>query len=297
MALSRREWLATAAAVATNLAAQPRVRTGPLICLNSRLLPEVEYSDLGPILSGMGFDGCDLSVQPGGTVQPQQIAVDLVRAIEGLQGRGLEVPLITTSFVSATEPWARNVIYITGGSGVPLFRPGYWRFPGAQLTQLKTQIVGLGSLGKAYNMAMGVPNTGGAALIADLDPRWVGYDFDPSQATPDLSLEAAIPRVKMVMLRDARRQNGALAPCPLGDGIVDWTKFFDALAGAKFSGPLSLQSDYASEDRVDAMRRDLEFARKQLNQAYQKAIGPTSRPPSSEPSASPAAPKEPPPQR
>ena len=279
MVLSRRRFLAVTAA--SRLAAQPKVRTGPLICLYSRLLPDVEYSDMAPILSGMGFDGCDLSVQQGGTVEPFQISVDLVRAVEVFQGRGLEVPLITTTFISATEPWARNVIYITGGSGVPFFRPGYWKFPGARLVEMKAQIVGLANVGRAYNMAMGVPNTAGEAVLGDLDPKWVGYDFDPSQATPDLPLEKAMPRVKMFLLRDARRQNGQLAPCPLGDGIVDWGKFFDTMAHAKFSGPLTLQSDYPAADRLEAIRKDLEFARKHLNDAYQKVINnPTSPPPS-----------------
>ncbi len=279
MVLSRRRFLAVTAA--SRLAAQPKVRTGPLICLYSRLLPDVEYSDMAPILSGMGFDGCDLSVQQGGTVEPFQISVDLVRAVEVFQGRGLEVPLITTTFISATEPWARNVIYITGGSGVPFFRPGYWKFPGARLIEMKAQIVGLANVGRAYNMAMGLPNTAGEALLGDLDPKWVGYDFDPSQATPDLPLEKAMPRVKMFLLRDARRQNGQLAPCPLGDGIVDWGKFFDTMAHAKFSGPLTLQSDYPAADRLEAIRKDLEFARKHLNDAYQKVINnPTSPPPS-----------------
>ena len=279
MVLSRRRFLAVTAA--SRLAAQPKVRTGPLICLYSRLLPDVEYSDMAPILSGMGFDGCDLSVQQGGTVEPFQISVDLVRAVEVFQGRGLEVPLITTTFISATEPWARNVIYITGGSGVPFFRPGYWKFPGARLVEMKAQIVGLANVGRAYKMAMGVPNTAGEAVLGDLDPKWVGYDFDPSQATPDLPLEKAMPRVKMFLLRDARRQNGQLAPCPLGDGIVDWGKFFNTMAHAKFSGPLTLQSDYPAADRLEAIRKDLEFARKHLNDAYQKVINnPTSPPPS-----------------
>ena len=271
MALSRRAFLA-AAAVASRLAAQPKVRTGPLICLYSNLIPDVEYADLPPILSGMGFDGCDLSVQPGGTVKPQQISVDLVRAIESMQGRSLEVPVITTSFVSATEPWARNVLYVAGGTGVPFFRPGYWRFPGARIAELKTQWVGLAAAGRAYKMGMGVPNTAGEAVLRDLDPDWVGWDFDPSQATPDLPLEAAMPRVKMFILRDARRENGQLAPCPLGQGIVDWTKFFDTLAHAKFSGPLTLHSDYPATDRLEAIRSDLDFARKHLNEAYQKVI-------------------------
>jgi hypothetical protein len=273
MALSRRDFLA-AAAVASRLAAQPKVRTGPLICLYSNLIPDVDYSDLPPILNGMGFDGCDLAVQPGGTVLPQQIAVDLVRAIESMQGRSLEVPLITTSFLSATEPWARNVLYVTGGSGVPFFRPGYWKFPGARIAEMKTQWVGLASAGRAYKMGMGVPNTAGEAVLRDLDPNWVGWDFDPSQATPDLPLESAMPRVKMFILRDARRQNGQLTPCPLGQGIVDWTKFFDTLARAKFSGPLTLQSDYPATDRLEAIRSDLDFARKHLNESYQKVIAP-----------------------
>ena len=279
MALSRRRFLAAAAA-ASPLLAQPKVRTGPLICLYSHLIPDVEYYDLGPILSGMGFDGCDLSVQRGGTVEPTQISVDLVRAIESLQGRGLEVPLITTDFVNGADPWARNVIYITGGSGVPFFRGGFWKFPGPRLVEMKNQIVALAGIGRAYKMGMGVPNTAGEAVIADLDPAWVGWDFDPSQATPDLPLERAMPRVKMFILRDARRQNGQLTPCPLGDGIVDWGKFFDTIAHARFSGPLTLQSDYPAPDRLDAIRRDLDFARKHLSDAYQNVIAPPPSKPS-----------------
>ncbi|SRR5579883_163572 len=280
MTLSRRRFLA-AAAVASRLAAQPKVRTGPLICLYSRLLSGIDYSDMAPILSGMGFDGCDLSVQQGGTVEPFQISVDLVRAIESMQGRGLEVPLITTNFVSPTDPWARNVIYITGGSGVPFFRPGYWRFPGQRLVEMKPQIAALAGMARSYKMGMGVPNTAGETVIADLDPAWVGYDFDPSQATPDLPLEKAMPRVKMFILRDVKRQNGQLAPCPLGEGVVDWGKFFETVARAKFSGPLTLQSDYPATDRLEAIRRDLDFARQHLNQAYQKVIAPPAASPSS----------------
>lgn len=285
--------LAGMALAASRLAAQPKVRTGPLICLNSRLLPNIEYADMPPILSGMGFDGCDLSVQPDGTVHPDQISVDLVRAIESMQGRSLEVPVITTNFISPLEPWARSVIYVAGGSHVPLLRPGYWRFPDARLTALQGQIAGLANVCRSYQMVMGVPNTGGAAALQGLDPNWVGYDFDPSRATADLPLEAAMPRVKMFILRDARTQNGKRASCPLGEGSVDWPKFFDTVAHAKFSGPLTLQVDYASADLLTSIKRDLDFARRQLNAAYQKVIEPTSPPPSTAPSAGSSTPAEP----
>ena len=285
MALSRRALLAAAAAAASRLAAQPKVRTGPLICLNSRLLPGIYYADMPPILSGLGFDGCDLSVQPDGTVRPDQLSVDLVRAIESMQGRHLEMPIITTNFISPVEPWARSVIYIAGGTHVPLLRPGYWRFPGARLNEMEGQIAGLAAVCRSYNMVMGLPNTAGAALLEKLDPSWVGYDFDPSQATAELPVESAMPRIKMVILRDAKRQNGQMTPCPLGQGLVDWTKFFDTLAHAKYSGPLTLQMDYPVKDSLEAIKSDLDFARKQLNAAYQKVIEPTSHPPSAAPLA------------
>ena len=129
MPISRRGFvagLAAAAAVQPKAGAASRARTGPLLCLDSRLLPEVDYSQLGTFLGGFGFDGCDLSVEPGGTVLPEQSPVDLVRAIEVVSGEGFEVPVITTSFFNILEPWARNVLGLSGRSGVTYFRSA-WR--------------------------------------------------------------------------------------------------------------------------------------------------------------------------
>lgn len=272
------------AAAGLRLGAQPGARTGPLICLYSRALPGIDIYQIATVLNGLGFDGCDLSVQPGGSVLPQQTAVDLVRVIESLTGSGIEVPIITTSFRSAVEPWARNVLYVAGGSGVRLFRPGFWNYPGAALAQLGSQIAGMATLGRAYGMGMGVPNTGGEAALRGLDPAWVGYDFDPSQ-TAGATLETALPRIKMVLLRDVRKDKDGLVSCPLGEGMVDWPAFFDALARVKFSGPLTLRPDYPATDRLAAIRKDLEFARAQLTAAYQKHIKSTSHQTSTERSA------------
>ena len=57
-------------------------------------------------------------------------------------------------------------------------------------------------------------------------------------------------------------------PCPLGEGAVDWPKFFAALASQKFTGPLSIQVDYHPQDELGAIKRDLAFVRKQLAAAY-----------------------------
>lgn len=278
MAISRRGFvagLAAAAAVQPKAGAAPRARTGPLLCLDSRLLPEVDYSELGTFLNGFGFDGCDLSVEPGGTVLPEQSPVDLVRAIEVVSGEGFEVPVITTSFFSILEPWARNVLGLSGRSGVTYFRTGYSRFP-ERLAARSNEIGGLMSYGRAAEIGMAVPYPAGEALIRDLDPEWIGYDFDTTQG----NVEAVLPRLRMVRLRDARKDGNRVVACPLGEGVVEWAAFFGALARARFSGPLTVTLTYQAADRLEALKRDTAFARQQLNAAYQKELEPTSPRPS-----------------
>src|SRR5215469_4271809 len=278
MAISRRGFvagLAARAAVQPKAGAAPRARTGPLLCLDSRLLPDVDYSQLGTFLSGFGFDGCDLSVEPGGTVLPEQSPVDLVRAIEVISGEGFEVPVITTSFFGILEPWARNVLGLSGRSGVTYFRTGYSRFP-ERLAGRRNEIAGLMSYGRAAEIGMAVPYPAGEALIRDLDPEWIGYDFDTTQET----VEAVLPRLRMVRLRDARKDGNRAVACPLGEGMVDWAAFFGTLARARFSGPLTVTLTYQAADRLDALKRDTAFARQQLNAAYQKELEPTSPRPS-----------------
>jgi L-ribulose-5-phosphate 3-epimerase len=279
MLISRRGFLAGAAAVAARAQTPPRARTGPILCLFSRLVPDIEYPELGPILNGLGFDGCDLSVQPDGTVKPANTAVDMVRAVESLNGDGLDLPVITTSFLSVGEPFARNVLAVAGGSGVPFFRTGYARYPAGRLLDRRNDLLSLAAYGRAARMGMGVPYPAAQALIGDMDPQWVGWDFDTALAI-DGSLTAALPRLRMVVLRDIRRQQGQVTPCPLGEGIVDWPALFTGLAKARFSGPLTLQMDYQPQDRLQAIRHDLDFARKMLNAAYEKELGPTSPRPS-----------------
>jgi hypothetical protein len=249
------------------------VRTGPLLCLDSRLVREVDYSQLAMVVNEMGFDGCDLDVERGGTLEPDQSPVTLVRAIEVLGGSQIELPLITTSFLDIGEPWARNVLALSGGSGVPYFRTGYSR-NAARLAERAANIMGLAAYGRAAGMLIGLPYPAAEFLMRNLDPEWSGYDFDTAAAPAPAALEAALPRTRMFTLRDFRREKEQTVACPLGEGTIDWAGFFGTLARARFSGPLTLQIDYQPEDRLQALRRDLDFARKQLNAAYQKESAP-----------------------
>src|SRR5205085_12082950 len=59
-------------------AAKPR--NTPAVCLYSQHLIKVEYDNLGMVLRDLGFDGCDLAVQPGSHVPPDKAGHELMRA-------------------------------------------------------------------------------------------------------------------------------------------------------------------------------------------------------------------------
>jgi len=57
-------------------------RRPPQVIVFSQNLNQIEYPELGDIVKQTGVDGVDLSVRPGGHVEPRLANVDLVRAFE-----------------------------------------------------------------------------------------------------------------------------------------------------------------------------------------------------------------------
>src|SRR5271154_5189395 len=121
--MTRRELLGVLAASSAVLKAEPSKQNSSPVCVHSRALAKVGYAELGDIARQLGFDGVDLTVMPGGHVEPSMAPVDLIRAIESVQGADLEVPIISTALTSPAEPWSRTVLALSGHSGVGLFKP------------------------------------------------------------------------------------------------------------------------------------------------------------------------------
>jgi sugar phosphate isomerase/epimerase len=287
--------VAVRAALAQDRAARgPKARLSPAVCLHSEQLRQVGYDELGGVLQTLGFDGCVISVEPGGHVTPEHADLDLMRAIEAITGVGLDVPAIATSFTAPMTGAVRLAFAVGREMGVPLFRPGTWKYgvavnPDARLLEIQRDLLGLASLAGQTGMSVALHNGAGDAFgaslwdiqnaIRGLDARLAGYDFDIGYATAAGGVEGAatalrltLPRLKMVTARDCywAKEGGVwqLRQCPLGQGMVAWPAFFGALAKARFTGPVLLFIEYKPEDDLAALRADLAFLRKQLAAAY-----------------------------
>jgi len=270
-----------------------------MICGFSQNMAKVPYPELGRIAQQIGYEGVDLTVMEGGHVNPHITNVDLVRAIESVRGPGLEVPMITTTLTTINDPTAYAILAITGHTQVHLYRLGFWPYgfgPNSspsdipkRLAQVRADIGGLLAYGRASQMTAMFANRAGPwvgesiwdaqSIIGDMEPQWVGYCFDPSQATAEggvsgweIALRLAMPRLKAVAVQDFRwvktGSSSKMEMCPLGEGAVDWDAFFALLAQARFTGPISIHMEYHPQDELSAMAKDLEFVKKHVQQAW-----------------------------
>jgi len=285
--MTRRNFLATAAA---GLAAQtPAPRS--TVCFFSKHLPELKYDELGKWLRDGGFDGVDLTVRPGGHVLPERAAQDLPRAVGAIRSHGLEVPMITTELTSAADPAARPILGTAARLKIPFFKLGYWRYGNDVVVDVQkaaADVRALVELAKEYGITAGFHNHprnvglagwDGRQVVENLDPKWIGYYYDASNATEEGAVEGwevvlklALPRLKMASFKDFywEKVKGKWTPvaCPLGEGMVNWAKIFPLLAAARFTGPMSIHQEYKPADRITAARTDLEFVRKHLQAVY-----------------------------
>src|SRR5437588_5601473 len=312
--LSRRDFLgacsAAACAVTLSLAeasgSPPGAAYTGTLCLFSKPLAAMDWRRLAQAAKSVGFGGIDLTVRRGGHVQPERAAEDLPKAVVAIREEGLDVPMITTELTSAYDPAARAIFSTAAKLSIPFFKPGYYEYKMVnvrrELDVASSQFRGLVNLSKQYGIQagyhnheqyIGAPVWDVASVIDTLDSKWAGFYFDARHAVAEggvgawkIATNLVMPRLKMVAAKDfwwEKTQTGwAARNCPLGEGMVDWKYFINALAAGGFQGPISLHLEYdlagetsaARENNIlAALHRDLQFLKTHLPEGYGAITG------------------------
>ncbi len=287
-------------------AARAKPGARPLLCAFAGCFAQIPYAQLPEIGSSMGYDGMDLTVMPGGHVDPSRYMVDLDRAFQTFQDAGIELPMVTTSFTSPSQNYAYAILYVSAELGARFCRLGTWPPPlppevsgqttSGQLTNIRAammrnDLAQFAATGLRCNITPLLANHAGSypwrsvpeveAMLTGIAPKAFGYCFDPVQAVIEgatanaweAALQAALSRLGAVALSDValdQEPGAAVKPrlCALGEGVIDWKKFFSILATARFHGPVSMHMDYAPASAVNAMKKDLAFARARVEEAW-----------------------------
>lgn len=283
---------------------------GPLkVSIFSKHLQFLEGRRLAQAARELGFDAVDLTVRPGGHVEPERVAEELPELVRLIRNEGLEVEMVTSGIVDADTPHAEAVLRTLAQLGIRYYRWGGFDYAPdrsipEQLEALKPRVAKLAKLNARYRVCAmyhthsGIGRVGASIwdlylLLKDFDPNLVSVNYDTAHATVEggfggwiHSLRLVGPMVRGVAVKDfrwARDARGRWRPewCPLGEGMVDFPKFFEMLAAMKFRGPLQVHYEYPlggadagkraltirQEEVFAAMKRDLERLRAWLRAA------------------------------
>ncbi|MEM2848690.1 MAG: sugar phosphate isomerase/epimerase family protein [Candidatus Bathyarchaeia archaeon] len=254
-------------------------------------LPLLEFAN---IMAGIGFEGVDLTVRPGGYITPGEVGEKLPEAIDLLKSKGLSVPMITTSIVDANEPYAEETFKTASECGIRYLKLGYWLYEG--FGKLKTQIEAarkslrdIEKFSRKYNITAAIHTHSGMFLTAepavvleilrDFDPDFVGAYVDPGHMVVEgglagwiMGMDMLNDKIRIVAVKDfawVKKDNSWRAEVvPLGEGLVPWRRVFEILKNMDFKGPISIHCEYdgiSLGELIERARKDLNYVRGILN--------------------------------
>ena len=128
-------------------------------------------------------------------------------------------------------------------------------------------------------------------MLKDLDPRWLGCQYDVRHATVEggnswvLGFKLISSHIKTTVIKDFKwmQHDGVwrAESCPLGEGMVDFKKYFSMVKEMNIAGPISMHFEYPifepSEENgsvptkikkvIAVMQKDLQTLRRLLDEA------------------------------
>ena len=270
------------------------------ICIFSKHLQWLDYDGMAQTAAEIGFDGIDLTVRPGGHVLAERAEQDLPLAVKAVEKAGLKVDMMTTRITDPDDVYTEKILKTASGLGLKYYRMGYLRYDNSlgiaeSLEIFKPKIAKLAALNKKYNIHGAYQNHAGTRvggpvwdlweLIKDLDPQWFGCQYDIRHAVLEggsswpLALQLLKKYIKITAIKDFKwtKIDGEWKSpmVPLGEGMVDFDRYFKMIKEIKIPGPISLHFEYplggankgsrelsiARDQAIAIMRKDLNVLR------------------------------------
>ncbi|HYI92585.1 MAG TPA: TIM barrel protein [Bryobacteraceae bacterium] len=290
---SRRDLLWGAGAAAANRPAYSATTTGRSdICAFSKHFQWTDVRGAAETVRDVGYEALDLTVRKAGHVLPERVEDDLPKAAEAIKGAGVKLAMITTDIVDPKSPHAEAVLKTAAALGLKHYRWGGFRYDlkrslPDQLAEFKPRVKDLAALNKQYGLTAmyhthsGVTQVGASMwdlylLLKDFDTDSVSANYDVAHATVEggfggwiHSASLLLPYTRGIAIKDfkwIRNEKGAWVPgwCALGEGMVDFKKFFAMLKPIGFSGPLQLHMEYPEVGTASVGKSESSIPKDQL---------------------------------
>jgi sugar phosphate isomerase/epimerase len=214
--------------------------------------------------------------------------------------------MITTAIDNARDAQTESILKVTNALGVKYYRMAWIDYDDKlgiieNLAKLKSQFRDLAAINERYQIHGAYQNHAGVKvgapvwdlwhLLKDLDHRWLGCQYDVRHATVEggnsweLGFKLISAHVKTTVIKDFKwvQQDGKwiAQTCRLGEGMVDFKKYFALVKAMNAAGTISMHFEYpileASEETskvsvktqkvIKAMKKDLQTLRGMMEAA------------------------------
>lgn len=227
------------------------------------------------LFRGMGLAGLDLTVRPGGHIEPQNVEQQLPNAVETARDQELEVSFLTTAITDA-DATAEKIMATAAQQGIKKLKLGYYPYQplgtlNKQMDDVRRRLAEVAKLGRRHQVLPCVHIHSGAMipshgtmlyeLIRDMPPEEIGAYVDPFHMTLEgggegwrQGLDLLAPWISLVAIKNFAwwpghrdqfgQQRWESRAVPLADGVAPLPDFVAALKKLGYDGVYSLHSEY-----------------------------------------------------
>ncbi len=292
MIQNRRQFISTAAMAGMAIPLASSMVSGltsdqtkhSVVRLFSKPLDRFDTGFMCECVSEAGINGFDVTVRPGGKIEPVSVETLLPQFIEIAGRSGLATDMMVTGIVSASDPYTERVLKAASSVGITHYRLGWMSYDlksgvRESLAKFRSELVGIDKLNSKYKINGGYQNHSGTniggpvwdldELLRGLSPESTGIQYDVRHAMVEganswiVGLNLVAPGITSLAIKDFtwKRINGKTSAesVPLGEGIVDWDHYFTTVKALNISGPITLHVEYPL---LDAGEESLSLSKK-----------------------------------
>jgi L-ribulose-5-phosphate 3-epimerase len=272
----------------------------------TKCLQFLNYDEMAELVAKQGFDGADLTVRIGGQVLPENVKTDLPKVVKALRKAGVDSKMIVTNINNPEDKFTRPILKTMAGLGIKYYRMGYFDYDSGKsmpqnLGEIKRAFEKLEKLNREYGVSGNYQNHSGIRvggpvwdlyhLLKDCDPNYIGVQYDVRHAVVEggeswpLGMKLLAPWIQTTDIKDfiwQKDENGKwqILNVPLGEGMVDFKKYFELYKSMKIEAPVSIHYEYdlggaehgnkettMSLHKIEAfLKADITFLKNQLTQ-------------------------------
>lgn len=268
------------------------------IRLFSKPLDNYDFDFICECVAKSGIGGLDLTVRPGGKVEPATVETDLPKLIDIAARYNLATDMIVTGIVSAADPYTETILKTASANGIKFYRLGWLEYDNKSgiwetLQKFRSGLIDIVELNRKYKIHGGYQNHAGARiggpvwdlheLLRDFPPEFLGSQYDVRHAMVEgtdtwmIGMRLIASHIRTLAIKDFtwKTTGGKPQPVtvPMGEGMIEWDLYFKMVKELNITGPITLHVEYPllqkgeenltlvqqQEIIVRKLRKDVEF--------------------------------------